>query len=109
MSFRCGSVLAWGGCSWSPPNSWARPKASAPDRRPAARQAGADPGGDRDLRDFGQEHRLADRDCHRAIVALAGRLRPPNRGGLMLVLDTIGKIYPNGVNALERFSVDIRL
>ena len=27
----------------------------------------------------------------------------------MLVLDRIGKIYPNGVNALQRFSADIRL
>jgi sulfonate transport system ATP-binding protein len=27
----------------------------------------------------------------------------------MLVLDRLGKIYPNGVHALERFSVDIRL
>ena len=27
----------------------------------------------------------------------------------MLALDRIGKIYPNGVNALERFSADIRL
>jgi len=27
----------------------------------------------------------------------------------MLVLDAIGKIYPNGVNALERFSAEIRL
>ena len=27
----------------------------------------------------------------------------------MLVLDRLGKIYPNGVNALERFSAEIRL
>ena len=27
----------------------------------------------------------------------------------MLVLDRVGKIYPNGVNALERFSAEIRL
>ena len=27
----------------------------------------------------------------------------------MLALDRIGKVYPNGVNALERFSADIRL
>jgi len=27
----------------------------------------------------------------------------------MLVLDKVGKIYPNGVNALERFSAEIRL
>ena len=27
----------------------------------------------------------------------------------MLILDRIGKIYPNGVNALERFSAEIRL
>src|SRR3979411_1718658 len=27
----------------------------------------------------------------------------------MLALNAIGKIYPNGVNALERFSADIRL
>src|SRR5207302_6619699 len=31
------------------------------------------------------------------------------RSGLMLILDRIGKIYPNGVNALERFSAEIRL
>ena len=36
-------------------------------------------------------------------------LRPPGRSGLMLVLDRLGKIYPNGVNALERFSAEIRL
>ena len=29
MWSRCGSALAWGGCSWSPPNSWAPPKGSA--------------------------------------------------------------------------------
>ena len=27
----------------------------------------------------------------------------------MLVLDRLGKVYPNGVNALERFSADVRL
>src|SRR3982074_230099 len=27
----------------------------------------------------------------------------------MLALDRLGKIYPNGVNALERFSAEIRL
>ena len=27
----------------------------------------------------------------------------------MLVLDRIGKVYPNSVNALARFSADIRL
>ena len=27
----------------------------------------------------------------------------------MLVLDRLGKVYPNGVNALERFSAEIRL
>src|SRR3954452_18398468 len=27
----------------------------------------------------------------------------------MLLLDRVGKIYPNGVHALERFSADIRL
>src|SRR5437763_8457370 len=27
----------------------------------------------------------------------------------MLVLNNLGKIYPNGVNALERFSAEIRL
>src|SRR3978361_1433361 len=27
----------------------------------------------------------------------------------MLALDRLGKIYPNGVNALERFTADIRL
>lgn len=27
----------------------------------------------------------------------------------MLVLDRVGKVYPNGVNALERFSAEIRL
>ena len=27
----------------------------------------------------------------------------------MLVLNAIGKTYPNGVHALERFSADIRL
>ena len=27
----------------------------------------------------------------------------------MLVLDRLGKTYPNGVNALERFSAEIKL
>ncbi len=27
----------------------------------------------------------------------------------MLVLNSIGKVYPNGVNALERFSAEIKL
>ena len=27
----------------------------------------------------------------------------------MLALDRVGKVYPNGVNALERFSADIAL
>ena len=27
----------------------------------------------------------------------------------MLVLDRLGKVYPNGVNALQRFSAEIRL
>src|SRR4051794_29099901 len=27
----------------------------------------------------------------------------------MLILNNLGKIYPNGVNALERFSAEIRL
>ncbi|MBU6461304.1 MAG: ATP-binding cassette domain-containing protein, partial [Proteobacteria bacterium] len=27
----------------------------------------------------------------------------------MLVLNRVGKIYPNGVNALERFSAEIQL
>ena len=31
------------------------------------------------------------------------------RSGLMLVLDRVGKTYGNGVNALERFSAEIRL
>ena len=47
--------------------------------------------------------------ARRAAVALAGCVRPPGRSGLMLVLDRLGKIYPNGVNALERFSAEIRL
>src|SRR5207237_6755317 len=34
---------------------------------------------------------------------------PSNRSGVMLVIDRVGKIYPNGVNALERFSAEIRL
>src|SRR4051812_33837507 len=42
------------------------------------------------------------------MVALAECLRS-KRSGLMLVLDRLGKIYPNGVNALERFSAEIRL
>jgi len=29
MWCRCGSALAWGGCLWSPPNSWGRRKGSA--------------------------------------------------------------------------------
>src|SRR5205085_9250620 len=35
--------------------------------------------------------------------------RPSEWSGLMLILDRVGKIYPNGVNALERFSAEIRL
>src|SRR3954471_20225160 len=40
---------------------------------------------------------------------MAGCVRPPGWSGLMLILDRVGKTYPNGVNALERFSADIRL
>ena len=83
-----------------------RPRLS-PDRRPAARQARADRGGDRDLRDPRQDHRLADRNRDRAPAALAGRVRPSG-SSLMLALDRVGKTYPNGVHALERFSADIR-
>ena len=81
----------------------------SPDRRPATGKTRADPGRDRDLRHSRQDHRLADRNRHRAAAALAGRVRPPGWSCLMLALDRIGKIYPNGVNALERFSADIRL
>src|SRR5947199_3913066 len=42
------------------------------------------------------------------MVALAGCVRPPKRSDLMLVLDRLGKIYPNGVQALARFSAEIR-
>ncbi len=49
-----------------------RPRLS-PDRRPATRQARANPGGDRDLRHPRQDHRLADRDRFGAAAALAGR------------------------------------
>src|SRR5947199_5742882 len=42
------------------------------------------------------------------MVALAGCVRPPKRSDLMLVLDRLGKIYPNGVHALERFSANIQ-
>ena len=80
----------------------------SPDRRPAARQAGADRGGDRDLCDPRQDHRLADRNRHRALAALAGCVRPPEWSRLMLALDRVGKTYPNGVHALERFSAEIR-
>src|SRR6185312_4636136 len=44
----------------------------------------------------------------RAAVALAGRLRPSGGRGVMLRLDKVGKTYPNGVNALERFSASIK-
>ncbi len=53
-----------------------RPRLS-PDRRPAARQAGADRRRHRDLRHPRQDHGLADRDCERAAAALAGRVWPP--------------------------------
>src|SRR5438270_380855 len=79
------------------------------DRWPATRQAGADRGGDRHLCDPWQDNRLADRDRLGAAVALAGCVRPLRGSGLMLVLNALGKIYPNGVNALERFSAEIRL
>ena len=80
----------------------------SPDRRPAARQARADPRRHRHLRHPRQDHRLADRDRDRAAAALAGRFRRSERSRLMLALDRVGKTYPNGVNALERFSADIR-
>ena len=50
------------------------------DRRPAARQAGADSRGHRHLRHSRQDHRLADRDRLGAAAALAGRLRPSGGG-----------------------------
>src|ERR1700721_4509878 len=53
--------------------------------------------------------RLGDLDRLRATVPLARCVRPPKWRGLMLVLNTIGKTYPNGVHALERFSADISL
>src|SRR6185295_10149299 len=80
----------------------------SPDRRPAARQASADRSGDRDLCDPWQDHRLADRNRRRALAALAGCVRPPERSRLMLALDRVGKTYPNGVHALERFSAEIK-
>jgi hypothetical protein len=43
---------------------------------------------------------------HRAIAALAGCV-PSGWRGLMLALDKVGKTYPNGVHALERFSATI--
>ena len=42
------------------------------------------------------------------LAALAGCVRPPERSRLMLALDRVGKTYPNGVHALERFSAEIR-
>ena len=41
------------------------------------------------------------------LAALAGRVRRQRRSGLMLALDRVGKTYPNGVHALERFSAEI--
>src|SRR5262249_38698666 len=74
---------------------------------PAARQARADPGRHRDLRDHRQVDRLADRGRGRAIPALAGCVRQAGGSAVMLALDRVGKIYPNGVHALERFSSGI--
>ena len=68
----------------------------------------ADCGSHRDLRHSRQDHRLADRTCHRAAAALAGCVRPPRRSHLMLAMNNVGKIYPNGVHALERFSAEIQ-
>src|SRR6185312_12984030 len=79
----------------------------SPDRRPAARQARADSRGDRDLCDPRQDHRLADRDIGRAVPALARRVRQAGWRRVMLALDGVRKIYPNGVHALERFSAEI--
>jgi len=52
----CGWALGWAGCSWSPQSSWAHPRTRiSAARRPAARQARADSGGDRDLRHSRQD------------------------------------------------------
>ena len=69
----------------------------------------ADSRGDYHIRRSRQDRGLADRDCLRSAVALAGCLWPSRRSSLMLVLERLGKTYPNGVHALERFSADIRL
>ena len=58
---RCAPGSGSAGCSWSPPNSSAPPTGLGypADRRPAARQAGADRRRHRRLRDPRQDHRLA--------------------------------------------------
>src|SRR3954451_22584373 len=78
------------------------------DRRPAARQADRDRRRDSRFRGARQDHRLDDRR-HGGAVSALGRPRA-RRGGLaMLLLDQVGKTYPNGVHALDRFSAEIRL
>ena len=109
VALRVGLGLA--GCSWSPPNSWARPK-----------------GLGYLLIDGQQLGKPAQILAAIVIFAILGKTTDwlieiatapllrwqdafGRQGGarLMLALDRVGKTYPNGVHALERFSAEIRL
>ena len=103
MWWRCGSGLGWGGCSWSPPNSWAPPKGlgyllldgqqlGKPAQILAAIVIFAILGKTTDwLIEIATAPLLRWQDAF-------GR---ETRGRLMLALDRVGKTYPNGVHALD--------
>ena len=76
------------------------------DRRPAARQAGADRRRHRRLRHHRQDHRLAHRRRRRAVPALGRRASRARRTD-MLNLERVGKTYPNGVHALDAVTLDV--
>src|SRR5207237_6897799 len=76
-----------------------------PDRRPAARQARPNRRRDRSLRDTRQACRLADHSRLDALPALGRCGRAPLAA--MLVLDRVGKTYPNGVRALDGISLEV--
>src|SRR5262249_44887943 len=78
-----------------------------PDRRPAARQAGADRRRHRRLCHPGQSDRLAHRAGVVALPALGRPVRAHMKGRSMLVLDRVGKTYPNGVRALDGLSLAV--
>ena len=104
MSSRCASGSASAGCSSSPPNSWARPRASAICWSTASRSASRRRSWPRSslFAILGKTTDWLLGSPTAPLAALAGCVRPPERSGLMLAIENVGKTYPNGMHALER-------